>query len=156
MRLPTINLSWHRFVALILLVSGLWLESVFAALLIPGALGNPHYKSQPDSDLENVAIGIFVASGAVLIVLSYFVARQRNWARVVIVLCLVGSAFAIVAVLVNRICEGKFRTADEIGEFVVGTGFLLLPFILTMFLINKPVADDFNPGKVQHSSDDAA
>ena len=130
------NIAWHRLIALVLFVVGVWVELIFGLLF--GV-----FESSERAPIENAAGGVFIVLGLVLMGLSYFIARRRNWARVIIVLCLLVTCVAMVVLLVKRVITGSIRSRDEVGEFLVGIGLLIFPAAATVFLVNKPVVDEF-------------
>jgi hypothetical protein len=120
-----------------------WLAALFGTLLGTEAFEYPGYGHSQATWVENSALLSFLVLALCLVTLSYFVARRHNWARLVLVGVLLFCAIVVVVLLLARAFTGRLRTADEIGEFVVGVGFLFLPTTAAAFLLNKPVAEEF-------------
>jgi hypothetical protein len=137
------RLSWPRFLALLTLLLGIWLTCLFAAYLIPTVTGHPDFQNDESGLAEGAALVIFPMVGLSSCALSYFLARRKNWARLTLVAVLGLACAAATAILGSRLLTWRFSTPDEIGEFVLAVGFLIIPLAVVAFLVNDQVAAAF-------------
>jgi hypothetical protein len=139
MRFPVLNLSWHRFAALALFGFGFWLEVLLAVIAFADA--NSRTGRYPPG--EALLKGTIGAIGFVLILLSYFISRRHNWARLAIIFVLAGAIVSIAIVLFFRLAHGGFGSVEKSGQIVLAVAFMLILLTIVLFLMNKPVADEF-------------
>jgi hypothetical protein len=134
----TINISWPRFTALILLTFGTW------TILLFGVLVYLFYEfPRKGVGLEQVALLAFLALGLIMLALSYFIDRRHDWAHLSLVLALASVSVSAAALTVKRVLSLGFVTPYGFGELVLGFGLSMFPLTATLFLLNKPVADAF-------------
>src|SRR5882672_4976449 len=100
MRLPTVDVAWHRFVAALFLIGGLWLEVLLLVLLFQGNAESSSYRG---TTIEGVALFMFMAAGIIVFTLSYFIYRRRNWARVIVILWFAAAVLVTIAVIASKI-----------------------------------------------------
>ena len=137
------SLTWPRFLSVLTLSMGLWVTCLFGAYLIPALTGHPDFQNEENGLFEGAALFVFPSLGISSCALSYFLAQRKNWARLTLVTLLLAACAVAVGVVGSRVLAWSFGTPDEIGEFILALGFLLIPLAFVGFLVNDQVAAAF-------------
>jgi hypothetical protein len=149
-----VDLTWRAFTSLVALSVGLWLLALCAADIVPGFLGYPGFERDGAGWVGDGSLLILLVLAFAMVGLSLPLARGRNWARLVLVSALMLTCGTTFVALLLRLLHGRLSTPDEIGEFLIGMGILILPAVATSFLLNKQVVDEFTShvrGRTQRS-----